>query len=143
MRLLPLLAATLLAAGCGGDDENAAPPTTATTAAAKSRCTPATSDLMTPLANKLLGGDIRLTNGWIVESREHEDVYLVAAEVDGPGLERSGDVGVWATTSPYGAEAIYSVNELAKEQTDWRDAAAIDVSQDREDVREARGCVLR
>jgi nitrous oxide reductase accessory protein NosL len=143
VRLLPLLAATLLAAGCGGDDENAAPPTTATTAAAKSRCTPATSDLMTPLANKLLGGDIRLTNGWVLESRVHEDVYLVAAEVDGSELQSSGDVGVWATTSPHGADAIYSVNDLAKEQTDWRDANAIDVSESHEDVREARACVLR
>ena len=135
--------ALLAAAGCGGDDEDAAPATTATTAAVESRCTPATSDLMTPLANKLLSGDVRLTNGWIVESREHEDVYLVAAEVDGPERESSGDVGVWATTSPGGAEAIYSVNDLAKEHTDWRDAAAIHVSPEDEDVAEARNCVLR
>ena len=140
-RVLLLLAAALVAAGCGGDEE-ASPATTAATTA-QSRCTQATSDLMTPLANKLVSGETRLTNGWILESGEHEDVYLVAAEVDSPELPSSGDVGVWATTSPHGAEAIYNVNDLAKAHTDWRDASAIGVSDDEEDVREARSCVLR
>ncbi len=98
---------------------------------------------MTPLANKLTIADARLTNGWIVESTDHRDVYFVAAEIDSPELAGSGDIAVWATTSPYGAEAVYSVNEVATRYSDWRAADAIDVSADDDGVAESRACVFR
>ena len=142
MRFLLGAAVVLLAAGCG-DDESAAPPTTTTTAQSASGCTPATTDLMTPLANKLTLADARLTNGQVVESADQEDVYFVAAEIDSPELASSGDVAVWATTSPHGAEGIYSVNDLAKQYSDWRDARAIGVSPDDAAAAEARACVFR
>lgn len=98
---------------------------------------------MTPLANKLTLENARLTNGQIVKSADHEDVYFVAAEIDSPKLEGSGDIAVWATTSPHGAEAIFSVNDLAKRYSDWRDADAIDVSPDDHGAAESRACVFR
>jgi hypothetical protein len=145
VRLLTLVAAVVLATGCGGDDDQtAAPPaTTATPPAAESRCTAATTDLMTPLANKVTLEDARLINGQVVKSEDHDDVYFVAAEIDSLRLPNSGDVAVWATTSPHGAEAIFSVNELAKQSSDWRDAEAIDVSPDDDGAAEARACVFR
>jgi hypothetical protein len=84
----------------------------------------------------------RLVNGQIVESRDHGDIYFVSAELDGPGFEDPGDVGTWATTSPGGAEAIYSVDELAKEHTTWRDGTAIaGLSMDDDGAEESRECV--
>jgi hypothetical protein len=138
VRFLVVVVVVLLAAGCGDDDT-----TTATTAASATGCTPATSDLMTPLANKLALADTRLANGQIVKSAEHDDVYFVAAEIDSPELPNAGDVGIWATTSPHGAEAIYSVNDVAKQYSVWRDARAIDVVPGDPAAAEARACVFR
>ena len=140
MWFLVVAHAVLLAAGCGGDEEStSASSTTATTTG----CTPATTDLMTPLANKLTLADGRLTNGQIVKSAAHDDVYFVAAEIDSPTLAASGDIGIWATASPHGGEAIYSVNDLAKQYSDWRDARVIDVLPSDVAADEARACVFR
>jgi hypothetical protein len=140
LRFLPLVAVVLIVGGCGGDEASSS----ATTATAPLMlCTPATTDLMTPLANKLTLEGARLSNGQIVKASDRDDVYFVAAEIDAQQFPNSGDIAVWATTSPHGAEAIYSVNELAKQYSDWRDASAIDVSPDDPAAAEARACVFR
>ena len=80
-------------------------------------------------------------NGWIVKSRDHSDIYFVSAELDGPGFEDPGDVGTWATTSPGGAEAIFSVDDLAKDHTTWRDGTAVaGLSLDDDGAEESRAC---
>ena len=138
---LPAVAAVaLLTAGCGGSDDESAPATTAVTTT-ENRCIPATTNLMTPLANKLTLSDVRLSNGQVVESDEQDGVYFVGAELDSAELPSSGDVGVWATTSPNGAEAIFAVNDLAKQYTDWRDVESSSISADDEAADEARRCV--
>jgi hypothetical protein len=126
----------LALAGCGGDDDGDGD------SAADSRCEPATSAVMTPLSNALNNERDELVNGQAVKSRDHEDIYFVSAELDGPGLADSGDVATWATTSLGGAEAIYSVDELAKEYTSWRDGTAIaGLSMDDDGAEESRACV--
>jgi hypothetical protein len=137
----PAVAAALAAfalAGCGGDDDEAStPPPPADT-----RCEPATSAIMTPLGNALNNELDRLVNGYVVRSRDHGDMYFVSAELDGPGFERPGDVGTWATTSPGGAEAIYSVDDLARDHTSWRDGTAVaGLSLDDDGAMESRACV--
>jgi hypothetical protein len=123
---------------CGGDDDESSSPATG----ADSRCEAATSALMTPLGNALTNKRDRLTNGQMVKSRDHDDIWFLSAELDGPGFGDPGDVGTWATTSPGGAEAIYSVDELAKDNTSWRDGTAIaGLSLDDDGARESRECV--
>jgi hypothetical protein len=125
-------------AGCGGDDETTSPPPTDSS----SRCQPADSALMTPLGNALENERDRLTNGHFVKSRDHEDIYFISAELDGPGFEDPGDIGTWATTSPGGAAAIYSIDEFAKDHTSWRDGTAIaGLSMDDEGAMASRECV--
>jgi hypothetical protein len=141
LRFLPPVAVVLIVGGCGDDDDESSSATTAT--APLTVCTPATTDLMTPLANKLTLEGARLSNGQIVRASDRDDVYFVAAEIDAQRFPNSGDIAVWATTSPHGAEAIYSVNELAKQYSGWRDASAIDVSPDDPAAAEARACVFR
>jgi hypothetical protein len=133
--LLALLALAL--AGCGGDDDEASSPPPPTDL----RCEQATSAIMTPLGNAVKNELDRLKNGWIVKSRDHGDIWFVSAELDGPGFEDPGDVGTWATTSPGGAEAIYSVDDIAKDHTSWRDGTAIaGLSMDDDGAMESRAC---
>jgi hypothetical protein len=137
-RVAALALVGLVCAGCGGDDDEASPPPPP----ADTRCEPATSALMTPLGNALNNELDRLENGQMVKSRDHEDIYFISAELDGPGLHDPGHVATWATTSPGGAEAIYSVDELAKDHTSWRDGTAIaGLSLDDDGAKESRECV--
>ena len=129
--LLVVLACT----GCGGDDNDESLP-------ADTRCEPATSAIMTPLGNALRSDRDRLENGQIVKSRDHNDIWFVSAELQGPGLTEPGDIGTWATTSPGGAEAIYSVDDIAKDHTTWRDGTAIaGLSIEDDGAEESRECV--
>jgi hypothetical protein len=133
---LALVAVAL--AGCGGDDDEASSPPPA----ADSRCEAATSAIMTPLGNGLQNDQDELVNGQVVKSRDHEDIYFVSAELDGPGFTEPGDIGTWATTSPGGAEAIYSVDDLAKGESTWRDGTAIaGLSLEDDGAMESRECV--
>jgi hypothetical protein len=132
---LALLALAL--AGCGGDDDESS-----SASADDSRCEPATSAIMTPLGNALTNERDRLENGQMVKSRDHGDIWFVSAELEGPGFQRPGDIGTWATTSPGGGEAIYSVDDIAKDHTSWRDGTAIaGLSLDDEGAEESRDCV--
>jgi hypothetical protein len=133
-RLASLLVVGVLA-GCGGDDDEASAP-------ADTRCEAATSALMTPLGNALTSERDSLENGQVVKSRDHSDIYFVSAELEGPGLFDPGDVGTWATTSPGGGEAIFSVDEIAKDYSTWRDGTAIaGLSLDDDGAKESRDCV--
>jgi hypothetical protein len=49
-----------------------------------------------------------LRDGFIVRSGDFEKVYMVAADIQGPGLERAGDVGVWAINSPNAEGLVYA-----------------------------------
>jgi hypothetical protein len=127
---------------CGGDDDDGEPTETApVTAAAGSPCEPASSDVMTPIGNKLMPEGVRASDGRYVRSEDYERMYFVSAELDGPGLEGGGDVATWATTSVGGAEAIYAVDDLAKEYSDWRPADEVDVTIDDHGAQESRDCV--
>ena len=132
-----LLLAVAALAGCGGDDDAGS-----SSDAESLRCEAATSAIMTPLVNSLENERDRLSNGQVVKSRDHEDIYFVSAELDGPGFQGPGDIATWATTSPGGAEAIYSVGPLAKRHTSWRDGTAIaGLSLEDEGAQESRECV--
>ena len=136
-----MVVTALLLAGCGGDDEEAAP-TGAGTTAESSSCVAATSDLMTPLGNQITLADGRVSNGQMVESEATPGIWFVAVELDGTEYEDEGDVAVFATPNRFGGDAIYAVDELAKQHSDWRDVEEAEgVDADDPAADEAAACV--
>ena len=65
------------------------------------------------------GGTIRGARA--VRSNRHINAYYVAAEIDGPGLEYAGDVGLWATNSLTDPDLLYSVDDVARSFSAWGD----------------------
>lgn len=155
VRLLPLIAATaaISLAACGEDagqgSTTDAPTRTTTPAATKAKpfCQKASRKLLAAIGAGLQvdGGAGHLKRGSVVKSGDFSKVYIVAAEIDGPGLKGDGDVGVWATNSTTADGLILAVDSAAKEFSDWGDAdkteAAIDQSAD--GVSEAEACATR
>jgi hypothetical protein len=136
-----VLVSVLALAACGGDDEGEGVATAPVTAAAASACEFATTDVLTPIGNKLVPDGLRVSDGRYVRSEDHDTLYFVSAELDGPGLEGKGDVATWATPSVGGAEGIYAVDDLAREHSGHSSAEEIGASLDDHGAQESRDCV--
>jgi hypothetical protein len=90
-----------------------------------SQCQPvADADLEASIGQGLIVDGAILRDGFAVRSDEFEQVWFVAAEIDEPGAEGVGDVGVWSTnTEPSrlesGSGLIFGINDVARRFTDW------------------------
>lgn len=87
------------------------------------------------------GGALR--RGKAVSSGAHRNAYFVAAEIDGPGLEGEGDVGLWLVTSLESGGMILAVPHTATEFSIFPDASTTDARARRSDpgAREAEDCL--
>ena len=87
-------------------------------------------------------GGGKLRNGYVVRSGDFKRVYMVAADIQGPGLEGNDDIGVWSVNSLGNGGFTFAVDKVAQEFSDWGDAdktdAAITASDD--GVDQARSC---
>jgi len=83
-------------------------------------CEAAPGALTAAISTGLLGGT-HLSGARIVRHPDRSDVWLVAAEIDGPGVNGPGEFGVWATTDPSGSGSIFSISAFADEFSDWGD----------------------
>ena len=59
------------------------------------------------------------------KSGDHDSIYFVSAEIEGLGYENEGDIATWASTSRYGGELIYAVDELANKLSTLRDGKQV------------------
>lgn len=96
----------------------------APTAAVSARCVTAPRALLNSLEGGLTAfGAGSLRDGYGVRSGDHAEVWFVAAEIDAPGLEPRGDIGVWALTTGSMNEhfrgLLLSVDGVADEFSDW------------------------
>jgi hypothetical protein len=140
------LLASAVAAGCGAEDESPRrqEDSKATVEAhPKPGCSRASKALLRAIATGLeVQGGGSLRRGFIVRSEDFKTVFMVAADIQGSGLEGPDDVGVWATNSPTAQGSIFAVDGVSQEFSEWGDAnktdAAIDLSAD--GVDEARSC---
>jgi len=141
----------VVAAACGdgdGDSESASgttgqPRSTTTQAQEPNRCVTVPSALVAAIEEGLtVSGGGTLRNARAVKSNDFEKVYMVAADIQGAGMEGNEQVGVWATNSLKGDGLIFSVDGQAKEFSDWGDGATTDanITQAADGVDEAREC---
>lgn len=132
------------ASGCGG---GSAPPagdkTPAKTAVTPSaRCVEVSAAKLSEIESKLtiIGGG-SLKDGRAVKSEDFDNIYFIAAEIEGPGFYENGQFGLWAAESlEPGQGKIYSVNTRAKAHSDWPDADA-SITQRSDGAEEAMACV--
>jgi hypothetical protein len=89
------------------------------------------------------GGSLR--NGFVVRSSDYRKIYMVAADIQGPGMEGDDEVGVWATNSPEAEGVILAVDGFAQEFSQWPDADRADagITQADDGVEKARSCAER
>jgi hypothetical protein len=70
-------------------------------------------------AGLTVSGGGTLSNGFAVKSNDYEDVWFIAALIDGPGMGK-GVVGIWASNR-LGANdgMIFAIDSNAGTFTDW------------------------
>jgi hypothetical protein len=134
MRIIAGIAAAVLLTGCnadtrGNDGPSTEPPrATQGQEAAKSRCVAVPQALVDAIEEGLTvqGGGV-LRHAREVKSNDFNNVYMVAADLQGAGLEGASDIGVWATNSLQPGEGlIFAVDAVAKEFSDLGDADRTD-----------------
>lgn len=132
----------LLAVACSDDESTRSRPDSS--GADLSSCSNASSALLTAIEQGLtVTGGGSLSEGATVKSADFSEVWFVAAEIDGPGMEGGGEVGVWATNSLSGSGSIFAVNAIANEFSDWADGRTTDAALSMSDdgAREAEDCL--
>jgi hypothetical protein len=100
--------------------------TTAPTAVANLDCI-STPESAAAIADGLtVGGGGTLRQAFAVPLSFESDLnlgFVVAAEIDGPGIEGDGEVGTWAV-GELGGGPIFAANQLAQEFSEWGAAAS-------------------
>jgi hypothetical protein len=140
--ILLALAGAVAFGGCG-ESSSGGDGGGASQNAQKASCRPAPKTVMERIeAGLTVDGGGKLRNGYAVRSGDFKKVYMVAADIQGPGLGGKDDVGVWSVNSLGNGGSTYAVDSMAQEFSDWGDAdktdAAITASDD--GVDEARSC---
>jgi hypothetical protein len=110
--------------------------TTAATAAANLDCI-ATPESAAAIADGLTvpgGGTLREAFAVPLSFESDSNLgFVVAAEIDGPGIEGDGEVGTWAV-GDLGGGPIFAANQLVQEFSEWGAAASegstVDLARD-------------
>jgi hypothetical protein len=151
-RLVALAFVALLLAACGGtetaesDNRTESPQATAAPTTVTGRCEKVSSAVLNAIAEGLTvtgGGTLR--GGYAVKSKDFSKVYMVAADIQGTGMESTGEIGVWATNSLDGTGLIFAVDGLAKEFSDWGhgDTTDANITLSSDGVAEAKECASK
>lgn len=95
-----------------------------------SRCLAVPDVIVTRLNDGLnmSGGSIK--NLSAVKSTDFSSVYFISGELDGPGLEREGDIATFMTNKLDYDGATFSADAIATEFSDWPDITKTNVLAD-------------
>lgn len=146
LRFSTCLFFALLLAACGGKAAQTTPPaaapaftptalasvpvTEAKVAPPADLCLSIAPDKIANIAQGLTvsgGGSLDAVTARAVRSTDYDQVFFIAAEIDGTGMESAGEIGVWASNSlEPGQGLIFAVDGLATEFSDWGDGASTD-----------------
>jgi hypothetical protein len=145
------LGIVLVATAATGDDaprrQTASPPASAPHGTGPvSRCIDAPVALVKRVEQGLTlpaGGRLRAVKA--VKSKEFTYLYVIAADIQSPGLDGRNDIGVWSTNSLQSdAPLIFAVNHLARRSSNWGSPGQdADISGTTHGVAEARDCVVQ
>lgn len=109
-----------------------------------SGCVAVDAALLAAIADGLtIDGGGSLRNGQAVKSADFENVYMIAADLQGPGLDGVADIGVWSSNSlDSGGGIILAVDSIAQEFSSWPagDTTSFNVTSSAHGVAEARAC---
>jgi hypothetical protein len=152
IRFLVGVVCLLAVASCGGtetadsDNRTESPQATGPPTTVPGRCEKVSNAVLNAIAKGLTvtgGGTLR--NGYAVKSDDFSKVYMVAADIEGTGMEGNGEVGVWATNSLDGTGLIFAVDGLAKEFSDWGhgDTTDANITLSSDGVDEAKECASK
>jgi hypothetical protein len=159
-----LLTLGIACGGGDGGDENAEPATRATTTTEtkpdlpppattveeeeeeSTHCRNVPPGLVNAMEEGLsVTGGGTLTNAHAVKSEDFKRVFFVSAEINGAGMEGSGEIGTWAKSGPLraGGGLILAVDSFANEFSDWGDGGETDaqLSMDNDGAEESKDCV--
>jgi hypothetical protein len=152
IRLAGLTCAALMLAACSGTETaeskngTESPQATGSPTTVVGRCERVSSAVLNAIAEGLtVSGSGTLRNGYAVKSKDFSKVYMVAADIQGVGMEGDGEIGVWATNSLDGTGLILAVDGLAKEFSDWGDGDTTNanITQSSDGVAEAKECASK
>jgi hypothetical protein len=112
-----IVIALLLTSACSEQANTAKP------SAVPSRCLAVPADLVHDIGEGLTEEgslSLRVENAQAVKSTDYKNVYFIAVDIQGPGLEGTTDIGVWASNvlEP-GKGMILSVDAVAAEMSKW------------------------
>ena len=152
IRFMASAVCILAMVGCGGtdtaegDNRTRSPQATTPATTVTGRCEKVSNALLNAIAEGLtVSGGGTLREGYAVKSNDFAKVYMVAADIQGTGMEGDAEIGVWATNSLDGSGSIFAVDGLAKEFSDWGDADTIDanITESSDGVSQAKECASK
>ena len=118
-------------------------PAPSASAPAADRCVAVSARKLKTIAIGLtVSGGGTLTNGFAVKSNDYEEVWFIAALIDGPGMGK-GAVGIWASNRLEANDGlIFAIDGFADEFTDWGLGSATDanIAQSDDGAQEAAQC---
>lgn len=113
-------------------------------------CKPVPDPAAEWISEGLEGDDVTLGAMWAVKSDDFENVWFVAADLQGPDLDgEDGEIALFATNAinedgtadENAGGVVLTVNGFASEFTDWFDADPEKIDRDNHGAKEAIECV--
>jgi hypothetical protein len=113
---------------------------TSASASTQAKCLKVSPKIVKAIQTGLERG-LTLRGARAVKSGDYRNVFMVAADIQGPGLKGKNDTAVWATNRLNDYGLIYSADALATEFSDWGNGPGFSSTDD--GVYEAKQCSIR
>ena len=119
-----------------------------TSASPSDRCVSASTAQIELIRSGIKGIEANndIVSVWAVHSNGFSNVWFVAAEITGTGIESKSAIGVWAIPGELDqpSAGAWSVNGMANEFSDWGNGgtAQMQLSMNDDGAKEAESCAL-